>query len=250
MSDKEHPPMNHEYEARQVDTFVVFDLDRTLLRTDTLTDMVCLQLLDHGVGLEQVRADLNFIHQQIGTSFSLLEYLEAQYGSELYLAVRDDVEALVESGELVHDLVYEGTADLLSELERNEVPFAILTYGNRESQEFKLRLFRRLMNRTPETMHATITLESKKSDWIARTWQGTGDGSLLVPTEIYPESSLSTRMVVVVDDKRANLESSDERIKGILIDNAPEGAKEGATIVELADFVRRGGSLSEYADAA
>lgn len=243
------PNETSERSPRKVDTFAVLDLDRTLMHTGVLTDLLCMQLLNHGVSIDQVRKDIDFVRRSDGMSFSTLDYIQAQYGPARYASVMHEIEARVKEGEYADELLCDGTRELLSALEERDVPFAVLTYGERINQEFKLTLLRHMVNRSAKQLHATVTSESNKASWIASDeWRQAGTEGFAVPAFIYPQAELHARHVVVIDDKRTNLESDSDAVLGILVDNAKGSG--ALTTAEVAHMLADGMDLVAIADVS
>ena len=234
----------HETEPRHVDTFVVIDLDRTLLDTSTLVDMLLLQLHDHGYDAHQVSGFIDFIHSRTGSSLSLREFFESsiEEGGVLYATVKQELLQLAEGGELTDELLYTGATELLDRLDETDVPFAILTYGDVADQDFKLGLLRMLTSRQIGELHATITTEREKARWISDTRKH--DGGLHVPDDIYGYGPVVADSVVVLDDKPQNLHSESSAVRGILIDNHHESTG-SISIIELVSALRQGVSFDD-----
>lgn len=245
-TDKE-PRERAERQPRSVEVFAVLDLDRTLMQSGVLTDLLCMQLLNHGVSIDQVRKDIDFVHRNDGMSFSTLDYIQAQYGPAKYASVMHEIEEIVKDGGLKEELLCEGTLELLAALEAQDVPYAVLTYGERINQEFKLTLLRHMVNRSSKQLHATVTSETKKASWIASgEWKHEGEDGFAVPAFIYPQADLRAKCIVVVDDKLSNLESDDDAVLGILVDNAHDSGV--LTTTEVAQLLTSGMDLRAVAD--
>ncbi len=211
---------SYEMEPRHVEAFALIDLDRTLLNTPLLVDMLLLQLHDHGFTAEQVREHIQHIHSRAGKSLSLSEYFSAEFdnGGALFAVLKQEIIELAETEGLVDDLLYSGSKELLDALDEKTIPFAILTYGNVADQDFKLNLLRLLTKREVSRLHATVTDQPSKAKWVAENWdQGSG---LAIPNDIYSTESLIAEYVVVIDDKIANLTSANTNVLGILMDNS------------------------------
>lgn len=238
---------HHEIEPRHVETMAILDLDRTLLNTPVLVDMLLLQLHDHGFEPNEVRTHMEFIHSQAGASLSLRSFFEANFddGESLYASVWQDILDLAKAEEaLRHELLYVGTAELLDTLEQKDIPYAILTFGNELDQSLKLKLTRTLLEREEDGLSATITQVPNKARWVESEWVE-HDG-LQVPADIYGREPIVAENVVIADDKRTNLEATNPNVKGVLVDNT--GATEGAmTIVELAAAIADGEHLVDLA---
>lgn len=246
----EHEPVEHvERQPRNVEAFAVLDLDRTLMQSGVLTDLLCMQLLNHGVSAEQVRKDIDFVHRNDGLSFSMLDFILAQYGTAKYTSVMHEIEQIVKEGGLKDELLCEGTLKLLAALEEQDVPYAVLTYGERINQEFKLTLLRHMVNRSARQLHATVTSEPKKASWIASgEWRADGKEGFAVPAFIYPQADLHAKYIVVIDDKQSNLESNNDAVLGILVDNAHDSG--ALTTAEVAQLLADGMDLLAVADVS
>jgi len=191
------------------------------MNSGVLTDLLCMQLLNHDVSIDQIRKDIDFVRRSDGMSFSTLDFILAQYGTAKYTSVMHEIEEIVKEGGLKDELLCNGTIELLNALEAQDVPYAVLTYGERINQEFKLTLLRHMVNRSARQLHATVTSESNKASWIASgEWKVEGENGFTVPAFIYPQADLHANYVVVIDDKLSNLESDDDAVLGILVDNA------------------------------
>lgn len=241
---------DYEQEPRFVDTFVVLDLDRTLLETDALVGLLCMQLLNHGITRQQVDVDLLFIHQQNGASFNLLDFFETQYGKGLFDVVKQEILELAKNGELHEGLLCEGAPELIGELEESSTPFCVLTYGEEHSQRFKLELFEQLIGQDDAQLHAVITKETNKAAWIEKNWQHDETGRVIIPNDTYASSELRVRTVVVIDDKLSNLKSGDARIRGILVNNGNDRPKDSLSTADVAKLITHGVPLDEIAQVA
>jgi len=228
-------PAHAERQPRSIETFAVLDLDRTLMNSGVLTDLLFMQLLNHGVSIDQVQKDIDFVRRSDGMSFSTLDFILAQYGTAKYTSVMHEIEEIVKEGGFKNELLCDGTLELLNALEAQDVPYAVLTYGERINQEFKLTLLRHMVNRSAKQLHATVTEESNKASWIASDeWKSEGKQRFTVPAFIYPQADLHANYVVVIDDKLSNLESNDDAVLGILVDNAKgTGALSTAEVARL-----------------
>lgn len=225
-----------------VDVFAVLDMDRTLLDTAAVTERLCRQLERHGVPRARVDKDIDFIQGQTGQSFLLLDFLETQYGPELFSIIKQEVQESVERGRADDGLLCEGANELLNALEEAGVPFAILTYGEQANQDFKLTLLRNLLGRSTAQLHAVVTQVSNKASWIADTWAQ--EEGFAVPDTIHAAAKLWARQVVIIDDKSINLASDNPNILGILVNNT---GKSTHTTAEVARRLRTGLTLPDIA---
>ncbi len=240
---------SYKPEPRLVETFVIIDLDRTLLNTDAWVNLVYLQLQKRGITPEQARHELDFTMQQTGTSFSLLEHIERTRGKVLLNDVMNDILLIAQNGELDPDeLLYAGTAQLLNVLEARNVPFAILTYGNELDQTFKLDIVRALLGRNSDQLHGVVTDEPKKAAWIVRSWTDvTTQRGVGIPISIAKIEGLRASCIVILDDKKQNLEPSADFIKGILVDNSQQDSGGALSIITIVHHLESGSSLQEIA---
>lgn len=235
-------------EPRTVDTFAVIDLDRTLLNTDVLAELLYSQLHEYGFTPEQVAVELSFIQQQTGKSFPLFDHISKTHGSELLENILEKTLLLAEDGDLDADtLLCKGAAQLLELLERKDVPHAILTYGNELDQAFKLSLVRKLLRKTEQELPAAITDEPRKAAWIAATWDDIDQGAIAIPGPIAAIDGLRAHTIIIIDDKLSNLESDSKSVKGILVNNTESAPAGHMSTSDLVRHIDRGMSLGQIA---
>ncbi len=237
----------YEMEPRRVEAFAVIDLDRTLLDTSALVDMLLLQLHDHGFTSQQVQSYTEHVHSQAGSALSLSEFFatEFEHRDGLLALLKQEILEIAETGDLSDDLLYPGSTQLLDALDAKTIPFAILTYGNVTDQDFKLSLLRLLTRREVSQLHATVTSQQSKAQWVAEEWSG--DDGLMVPDDIYSTEPVIAEYVVVIDDKTLNLASTNPNVLGILIDNGAETDR-SITVELLGAAVAAGESLVDFAN--
>lgn len=241
--------MNAEREPRVVDELAVLDLDRTLLNSSAVTKMVFSELFNQGVSQVEIQAAIDYVESQTGNSFQLFHYIEKEFSSTLLASVVDGILARkdLREGQGADELLCEGADRLIYALEQQQTPRLILTFGELYYQEFKVALFRELIGRSEEDLPALVTVTTNKSAWIKTTWLDNSEGGRLgqVPQGVLGES-LYFRTAVVIDDKNQNLQSSDERVRGILVDNRGVVAQQGVmSTAEVAEYIATGGRLSE-----
>jgi hypothetical protein len=244
------PATDIEQEPRRVDTFVVLDLDRTLLLSDNLTAVLCKAMHQHGVSLEEIEQVNAHIFKQMGTNFSGTAYIKERYGEQMLADVMADTMAAAEAGELEEILLPSGTRELLDLLDETTVPFGVLTFGEEKNQQFKIDLLRAMINRPEDRLPATVTSEPSKSHWMHDTWEQE-DGSFMIPVSFTNSQAVVAQQLVTLDDKMVNLLSYDENVRGILINNN-ENAPRGISIAKLVEALRSGYTLkdlSEHFDA-
>jgi len=239
------PTHDPELEARKVATVAVLDMDRTLLNTDQLAYAMCDMLILHTGPEEDINQHKAHIDANYGNNFSVTDYLAEIYNEEIVELIKEDLLNLAESDELRERLLFPGTMELLDALAESDTPHAILTRGVRKNQEFKLALFRRLVDRSEEELPGEVTTEEYKSEWIHHTW--TDEGRIVIPKGFFGKESLQAEQVIVIDDKKDNLLSPDIRVKGILVDNREAPPKGKYSIAAIAELVNQGGKLEALA---
>jgi len=240
------PTSDIELEPRRVDTFVVLDLDRTLLHSDNLIAVLCKELHNHGVSLEEIEEVSAYIFTQIGTSFSGTGYITEKYGEEMLNAVMADAMAKAEAGELEEILLYPGTRELLDQLDEIGTPFGVLTFGEQRNQQFKIDLLRAILKRPAERLPATVTSEPSKSHWMHDSWEQ-DDGLFMIPADFTHSQAVTAEHLVTLDDKLVNLYSYDENVRGILIANQ-ENAAQGVPIAKIVEALRAGITIKELSE--
>lgn len=241
---------SRQLEPRTVDVFAVIDLDRTLLNTSALIELLYFQLHEHGYTSEQITKELAFIERQTGTSFSLFDHIEKTHSGEILESILESVLLQAEDGVLdAGVLLCKGTQRLLELLERSDVPHAILTYGNELDQAFKLTLVRKLLKKSEDELSAAITDEPKKAAWIAATWDDIDStGAIAIPEAIAGVAHLRAQNIVIIDDKPANLDSDSLAVKGILVNNSETKPLGSMSTEDLAKAVETGVSLTQIAN--
>lgn len=228
--------MNH------VAVFAALDVDRTLLDSEALVMMMTDTLGSFGVGPDEAKRAYDEIVAQDGASLPLLDYFERTFGNEvtdrLVAEILSDVRNNPDYGSR---LMYDGASErIVRELGKQGVAYTLLTFGEVRSQRFKLDIINTVLGENPP--RAVITNQPRKAEWLEGAMVERGNG-LELPIELTVEPIL-TDVVVIVDDKRVNLSSSTERIRGILIDN---GAPDRST-AWLADELEAGRPLEAIAE--
>lgn len=227
----------HETEPRIVETFTVLDLDRTLLASDTLVELMYNELVRAGIPADKATSDLSFIYDQTGTSFSLFEHMAQEFGEEAVNIVKEAMLTQAKQGLLTHDdVLCEGAKELVDYLINSDIPHAVLTFGEQNFQDFKIMLTRAILNKTEEELPALVTSIHRKAEWIADAWDTDGE-RFVVPMELTGGVPVEAEGIVVIDDKSSNLTSNNSRIKGILVDNSNNRPSESLSTAHLAEYV-------------
>lgn len=244
-----HIDMKHELESRTVDYFAVLDLDRTLLDSDKIVRLMCEALPRFGVDEQAAQDDLDSMRAATGRSLSAFEFLAGRHGDETVRLLVSDMFQRAENGRLDDkDLLYgDSSVRLLDELDERDIPFAVLTYGEQDYQEFKLALYRILTGRYGDRLPAVVTDEPRKGDWIHGHWSDGSDDHMRVPADFTGDDTIVAREVVIIDDKLHNLESPDGVVKGIHIDNRHDRPAGRVTIQQVVEQLQSGVGLNEIA---
>jgi hypothetical protein len=239
--------MTREQEPRTVESFVVLDLDRTLLNSDKVVQLMCDALPRFGVSDQDAREDLAMIQAATGQSLSAFEFLGGRYGAELIHHLAADLLQQAENGQLdEYDLLYgDSSTELLDELDVQEIPFAVLTYGESLNQQFKLALYRILARRA--ALPAVVTDEPRKGAWIHEHWLDASEDHMRIPPDFTDGQEIIAQEVIILDDKQHNLDSPDRIVKGIRIDNRSDHIAGRLSLTQLVDRLKAGENLSEIA---
>lgn len=223
---------------RRVPLFVVLDLDRTLFDTDTFVEYIWRLLPGFAIGVQELEDLKAYEISQRGKQLDLIQEISRRFKGRLSI---DELTARMADigGE---ELLYRGVSELLVELKQNDVPTMIMTYGSQASQEMKLQLMRLSLGKGAEMPYSTIVTHQRKAAWLAEQCVQAQDGARVVPKELYDGKSIAAQQIVVVDDKKSNLEAPlAEGIGGMLIDNdgtSGAGAAVGIDQVSVAQLLR------------
>lgn len=240
-------PMNFEQEPRIVDEVAVLDLDRTLLNTSAVTQLMLASMARHGVGEDRINQAIEYVEAQKGNSFHLFDYIEHEFSVTTLEAIVEEImqdDALTLA--LKDDLLCPGADKLVYALEDQGTPAMILTFGEHNYQSFKIDLFRKLIHKTNKELPGIVTDTANKSMWVKENWFNRTDELGEVPVEIMGNSLLA-RVVSIVDDKSSHLQSTDQRVVGVLVDNHVPRTKGVISTLELAEAVARGIRIAEIA---
>lgn len=217
-----------------IDAFIVLDLDRTLLNTDALMDLLFEQLSQtDGTNTEEVQAAKNVSYAHKGKSFDVTTLIDDRFGDGTFERLHQQIIAMAHDVDMRKRLLYAGASDLIETLESAGSYYSILTHGSQEFQSDKLRLLGALTDRLEPPFNAYITTETNKAEWINRQWQR-DRARFMVPNDVYRQRSVAAQSIIVIDDKRTNLETTNEHIKGILVDNDTHPAEGTLSVLDIA----------------
>lgn len=230
---------SHEIEPlRDVHTFVVLDLDRTLLRSDRLNEWLC-EHIDRSHDIQPDDGDpYEFIQGQTGASLSVLAYLSGRYGQAAEYSARQQ---LLAQAEMTEELLYPGARELIEGLERQTVPYGILTYGDTDNQQFKLDLLHKLVGKHTGEINTLVTNEQRKAQWIESHWRAAdGTERFTIHPDLSPTQTIHAQNILIVDDKPENTEADDGHIVEFVIDNSLSPSEKGQPIAKLYELVAAG----------
>lgn len=216
--------------VRRVPLFVVFDLDRTLLDTNAFVELIWHVLPRLGMMRHDIEALKDKELSLRGQQFDLINEVAERVSGSLdreQLAAR-----LVETANS-WPIVYEGVSGLLEDLERHDVPVAIMTYGSEFSQQIKLQTFQGSLEGKRSMPPVLIVDHQEKARWIDQNAAVAEGSGRIVPLELSGGKDIIASRIAVVDDKQPNLDTDADDIRGVLIDNQSSSGSRGMRIGEL-----------------
>lgn len=181
---------------------VALDIDRTILNTTKFVSILYEESLRAGASPAIIELLKSEEISSRGNSFDVISKLS-------FNGILPKIESLYTYSE---DLLYKGVIDLLTSLRHDEVPFVLLTYGNKDAQEYKIRIIEHIVG---FHLQYHITNEQNKSNLLERIED---DGIFKIPIDNAPDH-ICASSVILVDDKLSNLQTSHSRIHTILICN-------------------------------
>ncbi len=220
-------PSHHAHHREYEDTLVVIDVDRTLFETNLFSEAV-FTILDRQGMKEDARVLGEIVEHNTGNTFDLMREVEklGMYPSA------DDLVVAVNG----RPFLYVGVDELLNVLGKSGIATMILTYGGLSGQRLKLEIIsRELESKGLSLPPSIITQESRKAEWIDTAWERAENGRFIVPEGVPGLSGRSFSRIVILDDKTSNLETSNDGIEGVKIDNGGQG--DGVLIGEAADKI-------------
>lgn len=176
-----------------VDTFFVVDFDRCIGNVVVCYDL--LKNLSHelyGIDEQKIQAAYD-ISLEKGVSFSALNYIKDQ--NSIVDLSQIEKKYLERAAASPNGLLEVGAFDFLNYLQSTDLPFCIMSFGNKRWQMLKINASG--IGDKP----VVIVKKSQKSHYINK-WLDEKSGYFLVPKECTPDGiSIKAREVVLVDDK-------------------------------------------------
>lgn len=175
--------------ARQ-ETFFAIDFDRCISNTDALFDVFYAVVDDHEeLNREQLIKARKAIEDN-GGSFDQITALKEHLSETSLLAFIDE---FIQRSR-TQDLLNPGSRELMGALDANSVAYGIITYGNSDWQDIKIRAS------GISGISVLITPHGRKAE-IVNSWQK-DDGLFTIPHTLAPtDGELRTETVVLIDDK-------------------------------------------------
>lgn len=178
------------------DTFYILDFDRCIGNTDKLFDAFERTVVDHtgltAWSLRNVRHEV----EAVGDSFDTATYVRAQ----LHLANEEQKWRALErdfvSSSEKETMLTPGAQELLDWLNSNNLPYGILTYGEKIWQKLKIQAAG--LKEVPQL----ITTNKHKGS-VIQEWQRT-DGVFKLPDEL---GGGLYRSLVLIDDKAVSFDN-------------------------------------------
>jgi len=153
--------------------FIALDLDRTLFNTATYADTYIDLVAQSNPDLADRTRKAQIAAESVGESFYVRRYISQNASDELVHNLDDKIVAACEGT----DLLNPGASELLAYLDQRGYNYGILTYGERTSQELKLRAGHL------ESIPLLVTSNPSKGLLIAG-WRDQDSDEFMVPGEL------------------------------------------------------------------
>lgn len=207
---------------KQVEQLVLCDLDRTLIKSDELVDIVQEFLIETKNYSEQTTKDLAELvmstHQNAGESVQPYGVMRDTYGLELDPSVlADQIIGHFDIELLKKRLLIPGAEYLFDAMSTHNTEYAILTSATDViGQKFKIALFERLIEQS-KIPYFIINHEAK-SQTAEDHWYEEDSGSFKVPKPDNDDNhgGWQAKKIVIIDDKTKNLRSGTNKVSKIL----------------------------------
>lgn len=177
------------------ETFYILDFDRCIGNTDALFDIFERTIISHtGVTawtLRNVRHEV----EAVGDSFDTATYVRAQLHLQHQEHKWRELEEDFISSCLNEDMLHPGSRELIAWLNEQNLPYGILTYGEKTWQKLKLKAAG--LGKTPQ-----LITDNKHKGSLLQTWQQ-ADGTFALPHEL---GGGTYSAVVLIDDKAVSFD--------------------------------------------
>ena len=248
-------------ERRQLQTFTVLDLDRTILKSTTFFEKYVMpaiaayyaDLTDASVISAIMAVITRREQQQRGQAFDFIAVFN-EIASEKNIPMLDSAslaEQLLkanvhEDGLFVEDIIADGGIELLQALDAEpRSAWGFYTTGGQQTQSLKLYVMRRLLEEhyVKPPLHWQIISSEHKADTIAREWHDEETGQFTIPEQLAGELTRAEQ-IRVIDDKSVNTHVSayntaSAGIKTFLVQRAESADTTGVSLTTVAQHIRQ-----------
>lgn len=243
--------LEYEQQPKEVEQLVLCDLDRALIKSDELVDVVRDYLLESGNMTDEQHAALIHlvadIHDNAGSAVQPYQEMRSEFGLEAAPDVLVD-EVIEHFGieELKDRVLVPGADELFQALEQKDIEHAILTSaGDDVGQQFKIHLFERMVGQ--DGIPYWIINHETKATTAEEHWFNDESNEFEIPA---PDNSVNAGWVAkrlcLIDDKTKNLVTSTPRDDIVPIhvyaDDIP--TSDGVSVREVAEAVMVGEDLN------
>lgn len=190
--------------------FYALDLDKTLIDTDKLYDVLDIALERHtAINLDDLRKERTAI-EMYGESFDTIgriqQLLTETRSSVSWQEIQQSFVAEAQKNEVLEPYA----AELLKILDDRNLAYGIITFGHETWQHTKMKAAG-LVN-VPR-----IVTEIKEKGQILTSWKQT-DGSFIIPPAMsHDRIPLHVNSVVFLDDKAISFKDIPEGVRGVCI---------------------------------
>ena len=218
-------------EQPELSTFVVLDLDRTLLDTARLVQAYTAMLSEkfgRQLVMDLTEAQLNSEDREV--SFDVYSYLAAGIGADEVGQFNGDFLSRHEHVDMLND----GAVDLLMSLSIHNQKYGILTQGSQSWQLFKLMAAR--LGHVPYV----ITDQPRKAGITVASWQQ-ANGQFKVPCEFDAGADRGGGVydrILEVDDKLSALEDMPDGAQGLLYVGGRRPGEVAAVYADLPESIQ------------
>lgn len=244
--------LEREQAPKEVEQIVLCDLDRAMIKSDNLVDVVRDFLVEReNVNPEQqARLDtfVDTVHSNVGSAVQPYETMRQEFGLERDPEkLADATIAFFGEDELKKRILIPGADVLFTAFEVKNIEHAILTSADDVTgQQFKIALFERLVGQ--ENIPYWIINHETKASTAEDHWFDADTGMFVIPAPDNVENGgWKAKQVCLLDDKVKNLRTSEVRDNIIPIhvyaDNVH--ADDAVSLREVADVVANDGELMD-----
>lgn len=243
--------------ALDSETMVIFDLDRTLINSDSLADITLLNLedlisasdeknsrLDRKTAITAIEKVRLLQKEETGNSFAYLEVLQSEMGTtgagwikgladNVINANRDDQGAIKQS--FINQIMLPNAIEILDKVDRSDADWMIMTAGKPTTQLYKLALIERILAESHATDISRVSYfvtdpdhQHSKAEMINRSFTEGDEGRKhfdpVVMSKYSTNAAIASHLthefyekIVLVDDKINNLRQGDDTVNDQIV---------------------------------